>query len=332
MRQALIAKTGSLDNLQLVEVPEPRPGPAEVLVRLRAASLNYRDLVAIAGGYGSRQRHEQLVPLSDAAGEIVALGSGITRWRVGDRVVGCFFPDWHSGPPSEEHLAALGGSLDGVACECRAFDEDAILAVPDHLSFREAACLPCAALTAWVAVDGIGKGHSVLTQGTGGVSLFALQFARMAGAEVIATSSSAEKLTRLRELGAAHVINYRDDPNWGLTALSFAPDGVDLVVDIGGGGTLSQSLRAVRMSGTISVIGVVAGAKYQLNVPVLLMKNARLQGVSVGNREQFAAMLAAISKHRLRPVVDRSFPLDELRAALDHLQAGKHVGKVCIDL
>jgi NADPH:quinone reductase-like Zn-dependent oxidoreductase len=335
MRQALAAKVGSFDNLKIVEAPEPRPGPGEVLVRMRAASLNYRDLITIVGGYGSQQRHENLVPLSDGAGEIVELGSGVTRWKAGDRVVGCFFPEWQSGPATEARVSrALGGSADGVACEYRAFAEHAILEIPTYLSFVEAACLPCAGLTAWVAAcaDTLGPGQTVLTQGTGGVSLFALQFARIAGADVIATSSSAEKLARLRALGANHVINYRDDQNWGQTARGFVPAGVDLVVDIGGGETLSQSLRAVRMGGSISVIGVVAGAKYQLNVMILIMKNVRLQGASVGNRDQFAAMLAAMTKHQVHPVIDRVFPLDELRAALDHLKAGRHIGKVCIEI
>jgi alcohol dehydrogenase len=333
MKQAFAAKVGSFDNLKIVEAPEPRPGPGEVLVRMRAASLNYRDLITIVGGYGSHQRHENLVPLSDGAGEIVELGSGVTRWKVGDRVVGCFFPEWQSGPATEAHVSlALGGSVDGVACEYRVFAEHAVLTIPPHLNFIEAACLPCAGLTAWTATNGGSPGQSVLTQGTGGVSLFALQFARIAGADVIATSSSAAKLARLRELGASHVINYKDDENWGQTARSFVPAGVDLVVDIGGGETLSQSLRAVRMGGTISVIGVVAGAKYHLNVMILIMKNVRLQGASVGNRDQFAAMLAAMAKHQLHPVVDRVFPLDELRAALDHLKAGRHIGKVCIEI
>jgi len=334
MKQALVAKVGSFDNLAIVDAPEPRPGAGEVLVRLRAASLNYRDLLTIVGGYGSHQRHQNLVPLSDGAGEIVEVGSNVTRWKTGDRVVGCFFPQWHDGPPTVARMAqALGGSADGVACEYRVFAEDAILAMPPHLGFVEAACLPCAGLTAWVATNGGAPGASALTQGTGGVSLFALQFARMAGAEVVATSSSDEKLARLRALGATHVINYKTDPDWGQTARAFVADGVDHVVDVGGGETLAQSLRAVRMGGTISVIGVVAGSKYTLNIPMLIMKNARLQAASVGNTVQFTAMNAAIAAHKMHPVIDpRVFPLDELRAALDHLKAGRHIGKVCIEI
>ncbi len=334
MKVAWVETVGSLDNLKLVERPEPRPGRGEVLVRLRAASLNYRDLVTTAGGYGSHQRRENLIPLSDGAGEIAALGDGVTAWKMGDRVTGHIFPKWLTGPPTEARLSAsLGGSADGVACEYRVFGENEILRVPDHLSFAEGAALPCAALTAWVSVIAqgqVGPGQTVLTQGTGGVSLFALQFAKMAGAAVVATSSNTEKLERLRALGANYVINYKSDPDWGRTALKFVPHGVDLVVDIGGGETISQSLRALRMGGTISVIGVVAGARHDLNVPVLILKNARLQGASAGNRDQFAAMLAAIAQYQLRPVLDRTFPLADLRAALEHLKSGRHVGKVCI--
>jgi alcohol dehydrogenase len=336
MKLALVPTTGTLDNLTIVDRPEPRPGPGEVLVRLRAASLNYRDLITIAGGYGSHQRHENLVPLSDGAGEIVALGDGVTRWATGERVVGCFFPNWLSGPPAEAHSAqALGGSVDGVACEYRVFGQDSILPIPAHLTYIEAACLPCAGLTAWVATleqGVVASGSHVVTQGTGGVSLFALQFARTAGAQVIATSSTPAKLERLRALGAAHAISYVEDKDWGKSARKLTPAGADLVVDIGGGDTLSQSLHALRMGGTISVIGVVAGPRYQLNVPVLIMKNARLHGASVGNREQFAAMLTAIERHQIHPVVDEVFPLIDLRSALDHLQNARHIGKVCIDI
>jgi alcohol dehydrogenase len=323
-----------LDNLKIIERPEPRPGAGEVLVRMRAASLNYRDLLMINGGYGTQQKRGDLVPLSDGAGEVVECGPGVTRWRVGDRVVSCFFAAFAGGPVSEERLrATLGGSVDGVACEYRVFPEGAILPVPAHLDFIQAATLPCAALTAWVAVisqHGIGPSHSVLTQGTGGVALFAVQFARMAGATVISTSSSAEKLERLRALGATHLINYNDDQAWGQTAFDLAGSGVDLVVDTGGAQTLSQAFRAVRVGGAVSIIGVVTGAKFPLHVPILIAKYITLQPVVVGNRDQFEAMLTAIEHHGVTPVVDQVFSLADLRAALDHLKAGKHVGKVCI--
>jgi NADPH:quinone reductase-like Zn-dependent oxidoreductase len=336
MKVAVLEAAGSLDNIRIAERPEPKPGPGEVLVRLRAASLNFRDLVTVEGGYGARQKKQDLVLLSDGAGEIVELGHDVADWKVGDRVVGCFFPKWQAGPATERRVAAsLGGSVDGVACEYRVFAQDAILRGPKHLNFVKSSTLPCAGLTAWAAVIGtgdIGPGASVLTQGTGGVSLFALQFARAAGAQVIATSSSAPKLEKLRTLGATHVINYAENPKWGERVLEYVPDGVDLVVEIGGGTTIAQSFRAVRMGGTISIIGVVAGARYDLNLAVLIMKAARLHGISVGNRDQLAAMIAAMEQHAIRPVVDRTFPLTDLRAALEHLKSQRHVGKVCVEM
>ena len=335
MKVAVVEPLG-LDNLTIVQRPEPRPGDGEVLVRLRAASLNYRDLLTIEGGYGTQQKRGDLVPLSDGAGEIVEVGAGVTRWRVGDRVVGCFFARWDGGPADEQRLAAtLGGSVDGTACEYRVFGENAILPIPAHLDFVQAATLPCAALTAWVAVieqHAIGPSNTVLTQGTGGVALFAVQFAAAAGAGVIATSSTAERLERLRALGARHLINYKDDATWGQTAYQLAGEGVDLVVDTGGAQTLSQSFRAVRVGGAVSIIGVVTGAKHALHVPILIAKFIRLHPVIVGNRDQFAAMLRAIERHELRPVIDRVFPLADLRAALDYLKSGRHVGKICIEI
>jgi NADPH:quinone reductase-like Zn-dependent oxidoreductase len=336
MKVAVLEKIGALDNIRIVERPEPKPGPRDVLVRLRAAALNFRDLVVVEGGYGGRQKKENLVPLGDGAGEIVDVGNEVEGWRVGDRVVGCFFPNWHSGPATERKVAAnLGGTVDGVACEYRVFAQDAIVAAPKHLNFVKASTLPCAALTAWTAVitnGDVGPGQSVLTQGTGGVSLFALQFARAAGAQVIATSSSAPKLDKLRALGAAHVINYAETPKWGEAVHQFVPEGVDLVVEIGGGGTIAESFRALRMGGTVSIIGVVAGARHDLNVPIVIMKNIRLHGVSVGNRDQLMRMINAMEQNAIRPVVDRTFPLDDLRAALAYLKSQRHIGKVCVEM
>lgn len=331
-----VAEPLGLDHLRIIDRPEPRPGAGEVLVRLRAASLNYRDLIAIEGGYGSQQKRSDLVPLSDGAGDIVDLGPGVTRWRVGDRVVGCFFASWQGGPPNEERLSRnLGASVDGVACEYRVFGEDAILPIPPHLDHIEAAALPCAALTAWVAVveqHATKPGATVLTQGSGGVALFALQFANAAGADVVATSSAPEKLDRLRALGARHLINYREDANWGQTAFKLAGGGVDLVIDTGGAQTLSQSFRAVRVGGAVSIIGVVSGAKHPLHIPILIAKYITLKPVIVGSRDDFAAMLKAVERHQMRPVIDRVFPFADLRAALDYLKSGQHFGKVCVEM
>lgn len=336
MRAAVIERPG-LDHLVLKELPEPTPGPGEVLVRLRAASLNYRDTLTVLGGYGSKQKQSNLIPLSDGAGEVVALGPGATRWRVGDRVIGCLFPNWLDGEIDAEKIRlSLGGSVDGCAVEHRVFAETGLVRTPDFLSDFEAATLPCAALTAWSAVVGqgaVGPGDAVLTQGTGGVSLFALQFARARGATVIATSSSAERLRRLETLGANHVINYREDPEWGRTVRALTRGrGVDHVVEVGGAGTMQQSIRAVRVGGTISLIGVLAGAKPDFNLALVVTQNIRLQGVTVGSRAQFEAMLEAIVAHDLRPVIDRSFSLSELRQAIEYVGAGRHVGKVCIAL
>jgi NADPH:quinone reductase-like Zn-dependent oxidoreductase len=336
MKVAVLDAVGGLDNIRIVERPEPRPRAGEVLVRLRAAALNFRDLVVVEGGYGSRQKRENLVLLSDGAGEIVEVGSEVTDWQVGDRVLGCFFPGWPGGPATDRRVAAsLGGSVDGVACEYRVFAADAIVRGPRHLNFVRSATLPCAALTAWAAVVGsgcVGPGASVLTQGTGGVSVFALQFARAAGAQVIATSSNAQKLEKLRVLGADHVLDYVQQPKWGDAVRQVIHDGVDLVVEIGGGETIAQSLRAVRMGGTVSITGVVAGARHDLNVPILIMKNIRLQGASVGNRDQLVAMIRAMEQLAIRPQIDRTFPLAELRDALAYLKSGRHVGKICIEM
>jgi len=334
MKAAVIERPG-LDNLKIDELPTPEPGPGEVLVRLRAASLNYRDTLTVVGGYGSRQKQTRLIPLSDGAGEVSKLGPGVKHWRLGDRVIGCLLPDWQGGEISEEKSAvSLGGSVDGCATEYRLFPATGLVRTPEHLSDIEAATLPCAALTAWSAVitqGRVGPGDIVLTQGTGGVSLFALQFARLAGARVLATSSAPDRLQRLRDLGASEVANYREGPDWGRWARALTGGrGVDHVVEVGGAGTLAQSIRAVRVGGTLSLIGVLAGAKPDFNLALVVMQNIRLQGVTVGSRDQFEKMLAAISAHKLRPVIDRVFPLAEIRAAIEYLGAGRHIGKVCI--
>lgn len=336
MKAAVIGRPG-LDHLKIEDLPIPEPGPGEVLVRLRAASLNFRDTLTVVGGYGSRQKQERLIPLSDGAGEIAELAAGVDAWCRGDRVIGCLMPNWQGGDMSEEKSAvSLGGSVDGCAVEYRVFPARGLVRTPEHLSDVEAATLPCAALTAWSAVVSqgrVGPGDIVLTQGTGGVSLFALQFARLAGARVIATSSAPDRLGRLEELGAGDVINYREVPDWGRRARALAGGrGVDHVVEVGGAGTLAQSIRAVRVGGTVSLIGVLGGAKPDFNLAHVVMQNIRLQGVTVGSRDQFEHMLAAIATHKLRPVIDRMFPLAEIRAAIEHLGSGRHIGKVCISL
>lgn len=335
--KAMVMGGLGLANLALRDVPEPKVGPGQVLVRMRAASLNFRDLLTLDGKYGSMQRRENLILLSDGAGEIVDIGAGVKEWKNGDRVVGCFFPHFHDGQAQEYLLRdAPGGIADGVACQYRVFNRDAILPVPSQLSYAEAATLPCAALTAWNAVrvaHKTGPEHVVLTQGTGGVSLFALQFAKAAGASVIATSSSEEKLARLRSLGADHVINYREDAEWGKTARKLTNGrGVDLVVEVGGAGTIKQSIRASRLGGTIPLIGVVSGPAVELPLPLITMNLLNVIGVALGNRRQFSDMLRAIDQHSIKPVIDRVFPMEQLAEALTWLQGGNHLGKVCIEI
>lgn len=323
-----------LDGLSLVEKAPPPPGPGQVQVRTRALSLNFRDLMLIKGAYNPKLRFP-FVPLSDGAGEVTVVGAGVTRVQVGDRVAGCFMQRWPSGTVTEAAArSALGGAIPGVASEWVVLDEDGVVPIPGHLSFEEAATLPCAALTAWHALVTEGQikaGDVVLVQGTGGVSLFALQFARMQGARIIATSSSDEKLARVLKLGASEGINYRDTENWEEKVRDLTGGlGCDHVVEVGGAGTLGKSLRAVRMGGRISLIGVLSGGAGTVNPLPVLMKSVRVQGIFVGSREMFEAMNRAIALHQMRPVIDRVFPFLELPKALAYLESGAHFGKVVI--
>lgn len=325
-----------LDNLVLAERPDPRPGDlrmGQVLLRMRAASLNYRDLLTVQGSYNPRQKLP-LIPCSDGVGEVVELGEGVTRVRAGDRVCPIFAQRWLAGQPTRETArSTLGGPLDGTLAELMVVHQEGLVRVPDHLTDEEAASLPCAAVTAWNALmaGGVKAGDTVLVQGTGGVSLFALQLARILGARVIATSSSDRKLARAREMGAAEGINYRETPDWGSRARELSGGaGVDLVVEVGGAGTLEQSLRAVRFGGAVSLIGNLAGIDAQVRLTLIFMQQVRVLGIFVGHRESFEAMNRAIAVHGLRPVVDRVFPLEESRAAFELMAAGGHFGKICI--
>lgn len=329
-----IQNSFGLDNLVVAERPQPQPGPGQVLLQMRAWSLNYRDLLVVKGQYNPKLRLP-LVPLSDGVGEVVALGEGVTRVRKGDRVAGAFMQKWIDGGPSDLKARSSlgGGGMDGVLAEYVVLHEDGVVPVPAHLGDVEAATLPCAAVTAWHALITEGElkpGDTVLIQGTGGVSIFALQFARLAGARVLATSSSDAKLERVRQLGATDGINYKTTPEWGDKVRELTGgQGVDHVVEVGGAGTLGQSLRAVRTGGRISLIGVLSGGG-QVNPMPILMKNVRVQGIYVGSRAMFEAMNRAIAQSGLRPVVDRVFPFREAQAALRHLESGAHFGKVCL--
>ncbi len=336
MRVMEIRGEWSVDNIVAAERPTPEPGRRQVLLRMAAASLNYRDHVMARRGYGNRSGTLPLVPVSDGVGEVVAVGPDTTRFRVGDRVCPTFFQDWVSGPFKDEHwVSQLGGPRDGVMQEFMLIDEHAGVLVPGFLSDLEAAALPCAGVTAWNAVAGAGgvkAGDVVLVQGTGGVALFALLFAKCQGARVIALSSSEEKLERLRGLGADHVVNYRETPDWRKVARDLTGGlGVDRVVEVGGAETLGQSLRAVRGGGTVSLIGVLSGALCNLNLGQVVTQGIRLQGVTLGSRDDFEDMNRAIALHGIRPPVDgRVHAFDEVAAAIRSIPDGRHFGKICI--
>jgi NADPH:quinone reductase-like Zn-dependent oxidoreductase len=300
---------------------------------MRAFSLNYRDLLMVKGLYNPKQRMP-VVPLSDGVGEVTALGAGVTRVKVGDRVCPLFMQKWLDGDVTEEAArSALGAALDGVLAEYAVFDQNGVVPVPRHLTDEEAATLPCAGLTAWHALVTEGQlhaGDTVLVLGTGGVSLFALQFSRLSGARVIATSSSDDKLQRVLKLGAADGINYKTTPEWGDKARTLtAGVGVDHVVEVGGSGTIGQSLKAVRYGGRISLIGILSGGG-SFNLTPVVMKNARVQGIFVGSRAMFEVMCKAIDMNQMRPVVDRVFPFAEAREAFKYMESAKHFGKICI--
>lgn len=325
-----------LDALTLVERPQPQPKAKQVLVKMKAASLNYRDLLVAKGAYDPKSL-KVIVPLSDGAGEVVAVGEGVTRVKVGDRVAGIFMQSFISGELTPEKAnSALGGAIDGVLAEYVVFDEQGVVKIPAHLSYEEAATLPCAAVTAWNAmiVEGqLKAGDTVLLQGTGGVSLFGLQFAKMMGARVILTSSSDDKLDRAIQLGADVGINYKTTSDWDEKVEKLTDGrGVDLVVEVGGSGTLSKSLRAVRYGGKVAMIGVLTGIAGDVSTGSILFKHIRVQGIYVGSRDLFEDMNRSISLHQMKPIIDRVFPFHEARAALAYLESGVHFGKVCISL
>ena len=323
-----------LDSLTLTERPDPKPSYGQVLIKLRSLSLNYRDLMVVKGWYNPKLPLP-LIPFSDGVGEAVAVGEGVTRVKSGDRVAGIFFQKWLAGElTAEKAESALGGAIEGMLAEYVVLHEDGVVHVPEHLTDEEAASLPCAAVTAWNALfssGGLKAGDTVLIQGTGGVSIFALQFALLAGARVIATSSSDEKLERVLQLGASDGINYKQTPDWSKKVRELtAGDGVDYVVEVGGAGTLTESLRAVRYGGQISLIGVLTGGSAEINTASILMKNVKVQGIYVGSREMFEAMNSAIALHKLHPVCDRVFPFHEAPKALKYMETGSHFGKICI--
>jgi NADPH:quinone reductase-like Zn-dependent oxidoreductase len=335
MRVFQIQDDWGFEHLRLATRPDPKPGPGQVLLKMKAASLNYRDLVVPIRGYGAFTGTLPLIPVSDGVGEVLEVGAGVTRVQVGDRVCPCFHQGWIAGEPNLERMTqTLGGPIDGAMADYMCLSEQGVVKVPSHLSDDEAATLPCAALTAWsalVAGEGLRPGARVLVQGTGGVALFALQFAKLVGAHVTVTSSSDDKLARARQLGADAGINYTTTPEWSRPAKEITGGrGFDQIVELGGEKTLPQSLRAIRPGGTISMIGVLSGSALAAPLGLVVTRQVRLQGITVGHRDGFEAMLRAVAQHRLRPVIDRVFAFAQLPEALSHLKSGAHFGKICI--
>jgi NADPH:quinone reductase-like Zn-dependent oxidoreductase len=333
LRAFEIAEFG-IDNLALVERTQPVPGPGQALVRMTAASLNYRDYMMVLGAYNPRLKRP-LVPLSDGAGVVEEVGPGVTRVKKGDRVAACFFQKWIEGPPTREKAnSALGGAIDGVAREYAVFSEEGLVLAPSSLTDEEVAALPCAAVTAWHALFGHAgnvPGDTVLLQGTGGVSIFALQFAKLAGFRTIITSSSDEKLARAKTLGAGETINYKNTPDWDEAARKLAGgEGVDHVIEVGGSDTLARSVKALRTYGAISVIGVLSGAAAAISPVSVLVNSARIQGIYVGSRNMFEQMNRAIELHGLKPVIDRTFEWTYLKDALRYMESQRHFGKICL--
>lgn len=324
-----------IDNLALVERPTPEPAAGEVLVRFHATSLNYRDFMVVSGTYNPKMKLPA-VPFSDGAGEVVAVGDAVTRWKPGDRVMPIFVQRWFDGESNEEKRRTslgAGAKWDGVLREFGAFGEESVVAIPEHLSFEEAATLPCAALTAWNALTVSGRlkaGESVLTLGTGGVSIFAAQLARMYGARVISTSGSDEKIAKLRDLGFDEAINYRERDDWDKAVLNLIGSrGVDHVVEVGGAGTLAKSINAVRIGGHVALIGALTGSA-GFDPVTVFMKSIRLQGIFTGSRAMFEDMNKAIEVNELRPVIDRVFPFDQAHEALKHMESASHFGKIVL--
>ena len=324
---------GGYDKVTLGTCEAAAPAPGEITVRLHANSLNYHDFAVVSGMWGPS---EPRIPMADGAGEVVAVGEGVSEFAVGDHVVSTFFPDWLAGEPLVEGFATVpGDGIDGYARERVTARATSFTHAPQGYSHAEAATLTTAGLTAWRALmadGGLKPGDSVLVQGTGGVSIFALQFAKMAGATVIATSSSDAKLERLRAMGADHLINYRSTPNWGETVRQLTDNrGVDHVIEVGGPATLEQSMIATRIGGHIAVIGILTGLAGQLDVVTALVRQLRLQGVLVGSRSQQQDMVRAIDANGIRPIIDRRFALEEIADAFRYQETNQHFGKICLE-
>lgn len=324
-----------IEHLKLAVRPDPRPGPGQVLLRMRATSLNYRDLFTVNRGYGAFTGTLPLVPLSDGAGEVLETGPGVTRVKAGDRICPCFMQKWIAGEPDLERLTGtLGGPIDGTMAELMCLPEDGVVKAPAYLSHEEAATLPCAALTAWSALVTYGKvkpADRVLVQGTGGVALFALQLAKLIGCHVTVISSSDEKIAKAKALGADAAVNYSRTPEWAKATREITGGrGYDHIVELGGEKTLPQALRCIRPGGTLSMIGVLSGGMLAAQLGLVVTRQVRLQGITVGHRDGFEALMRALAQHQLKPVIDRVFRFEELKEAMAYLKSGAHFGKICI--
>jgi NADPH:quinone reductase-like Zn-dependent oxidoreductase len=323
-----------VDSLEFVERPTPTPGPSEVLLKVHAISFNYRDLMVVKGHYNPKMKLPR-IPCSDGAGEVAAVGEGVSAWKPGDRVAGIFMQNWLDGPPTAAKArGALGGDIDGMLAEYVVLKDTGLVRLPEHLSFQEAATLPCAAVTAWnaLAAGNLRPGATVLIQGTGGVSIFALQLARLQGARALGISSSNAKLERARALGLEAGLNYVENPDWDRWAMDqTAGEGVDLVVEVGGLATLPRSLKSIRVGGTIAQVGVLSGSADPIPFPIgsILHKQARIQGIYVGSRHDFEQMNKAMALAQLRPVCE-SLPWSQAREALARMEKGSHFGKLVL--
>ncbi|MFH2129428.1 MAG: NAD(P)-dependent alcohol dehydrogenase [bacterium] len=332
MKVVQLKAPGGLDQISIVDKPMPSPAAGEVLVKWHASSLNYHDYLVAIGGIKTENNR---ILLSDGAGEVKDIGKGVTAWKPGDKVMSMFFPHWVEGEATADKLREVPGDLaDGFSCEYSCVMEHALTAIPADYSYAEAATLPCAALTAWRAliVEGrIKAGDQVLVEGTGGMSIFALQIAKAAGAKVFATSSSDEKMKVLTKLGADVVLNYKTDPDWDKKVRKQSGGGVDVVVDAGGGATINQSIKASRIGGKVILVGVLGGAEAKIIVPSLFFKQQKLAGIAVGSRKMQEDMIRGLEVNRIKPVIDSCFKLDKLADAFRHQKSGKHFGKIVIE-
>jgi NADPH:quinone reductase-like Zn-dependent oxidoreductase len=334
MRQIQIASPGGLGNLSLCEVDAPEPKPNEVVIKVAASSLNYHDLMVARGLIPTADRR---VPLSDAAGEITEVGSDVSKWQVGDEVMSVCFPNWQSGPPRPELLSFIGDHQDGYATEYIAIPATGITRIPKNLNLSEAATLPCAGLTAWRALVDEGNlkaGETVLVQGSGGVSVFALQIAKSLGARVIATSSSDEKLEKLHALGADDLINYKEKPQWGKEVLAKTNnEGADHIIEVGGGGTFEESVRAAKLGGHIALIGVLSGsAASEVILPRIFLKQIRISGIAMANQQSQIAFVKHVEEAGIEPMISDTFDLAKLADAFQHQIDNKHFGKISITI